>query len=90
MIKLKSLEDQCQLNYGTGAVFGVINIITNGESEGVSGSISGSYGTQNSHRLSGRYTARTEDLNLSLNLMSYAREGFNEQWGDLVSGFDIS
>jgi outer membrane cobalamin receptor len=83
--KIEIVRGPMSVNYGTGAVFGVINIITSAVTDGVSGSISGSYGTQDSHRLSGRYGVKTDDLNLSLNLMSYSRQGFKEQWKEMVS-----
>lgn len=72
--------------YGAGAFFGVINIITNDAQEKASNSINSSFGSQNTFRETFRYALNENGLNLSFNATLFQRDGFAENWSDLIDG----
>jgi len=72
--------------YGAGAFFGVINIITLDPVGGeVSGHISSGWGTQNQFNQDFQYSLHKDGLLLSLSAMNSMRDGFTQDWDDMVS-----
>ena len=70
--------------YGSGAFFGVINIITNQAGKAQNGFATRSIGSQNSDKLFIRYALSKDNWKLALNAYRYRREGFAEEWEDLA------
>lgn len=72
--------------YGAGAFFGVINIITiNPDGTPANSQVSTGYGSQNAFKQFARYSMNKDGFVLSLNAMSFVREGFVQAWDDMVS-----
>ncbi len=70
--------------YGAGAFFGVVNIITNTPKNGVNGFLSHSSGTQNTSNSVFKYGINRDGLRLDLNLSHFKRDGFSEDWTDMM------
>lgn len=83
--KIEIVRGPMSVIYGDGAFFGVINIITNDSQSSASSSFTTGYGTQNTLKETFRYALNENGLNLALNAMIFHREGFNEQWRDMIS-----
>jgi outer membrane receptor for ferrienterochelin and colicins len=83
--KVEIVRGPMSVIYGAGAFFGVINIITNSEDSEVNSMISTGFGTQNTQQNFVRYSNNSNGWNLSFNAMTYRRDGFDENWDDMVS-----
>ncbi|NRA13513.1 MAG: TonB-dependent receptor plug domain-containing protein [Crocinitomicaceae bacterium] len=83
--KIEIVRGPMAVMYGTGAFFGVVNIITNNQQSGANGTIAFGAGTQATNRMFGRYTVKIEDFEMSLNMSYNKRNGFNEQWNSMIS-----
>ena len=83
--KIEIVRGPMSVIYGDGAFFGVINIITNTSDQASSSSFTTGYGTQNTIKQTLRYALNENGLNLSLNAMTFQRDGFNERWDSLIS-----
>lgn len=83
--KIEIVRGPMSVIYGDGAFFGVINIITNSSQEASSSSFTSGYGTQNTIKQTLRYALNKDGLNLSFNAMMFHRDGFSEEWKDLIS-----
>jgi outer membrane receptor protein involved in Fe transport len=82
--KIEIVRGPMSVIYGAGAFFGVINIITNDVHERASNSINSSYGSQNTFRETFRYASNENGVNLSFNAMLFQRDGFTENWRDMI------
>ncbi len=71
--------------YGTGALFGVINIITNEHMNDTEQSslIAGSYGSFETHRLAFRSTGQKDDIGYALSVSSSEKSGVDEPYSEL-------
>ncbi|MFT4600355.1 MAG: outer membrane receptor protein involved in Fe transport [Arenicella sp.] len=83
--KIEIVRGPMSVIYGAGAFFGVINIITNSQASEGNSMISTGIGTQRTQQNFVRYSASSGAWNLSFNAMTYRRDGFNEEWNDIVS-----
>ena len=83
--KIEVVRGPMSVIYGAGAFFGVINIITNSKASGSNSMISNSFGSQRTLRNFVRYSAKSGAWDLSFNAMNYRRDGFSEEWNDMVS-----
>lgn len=70
--------------YGPGAMFGVINIITN-QSDGDSSRISSSFGSLDSRRLFARLSNQTDEGQFVINSSIYSTRGIDEPYTSLQS-----
>ena len=82
--KVEFIRGPMSVIYGAGAFFGVLNIITKSNKNGVHGLLSQSLGTQNTSRSVFKYGVNKDGLQLDLNLSHYQRDGFNEDWTDMM------
>ena len=81
--KIEVIRGPMSIIYGTGAFFGVINIITNELKQPSNSMVSSAFGSQNSNRQFFRYGLNRNGLKLSLNASSVQRDGFKENFVDL-------
>ena len=85
--RIEIVRGPMSLVYGAGAFLGVINIITNEANEQFNGFASLAVGTQAGSRSFLRYALNREGLQVALNASAYQRDGFEEEWGDLISNY---
>lgn len=83
--KVEFIRGPMSVIYGAGAFFGVLNIITKSNKNGVHGLLSQSVGTQNTSRSVFKYGVNKDGLQIDLNLSHYKRDGFNEDWTDMMT-----
>ena len=81
--KIEVIRGPMSIIYGTGAFFGVINIITNELKQPANSIVSSALGSQNSNRQFFRYGLNRNGLKLSLNASSFQSDGFRENFVDL-------
>lgn len=82
--KIEVIRGPMSIIYGTGAFFGVINIITNELKQPANSIFSSALGSQNSNRQFFRYGLNRNGLKLSLNASSFSRDGFKDNLVDLL------
>jgi outer membrane receptor protein involved in Fe transport len=96
--KIEIVRGPMNVIYGSGAFFGVINVITNDNQNQNSGIVATGFGFQSQNNgnpfskfgPSGikknffRYSGGNSEFNFSLNAMTYQRGGFQELWDDMV------
>lgn len=96
--KIEIVRGPMNVIYGSGAFFGVINIITNENQNRNSGIVSTGFGLQsiNDSTMSAgfgpsgiqknffSYSARGDGFDFSINAMTYQRGGFSENWDDMI------
>lgn len=83
--KVEIVRGPMSVIYGAGAFFGVINIITNDMKIGTHATLTTGFGTQMTQKNMLRYTVNKGGLKLSFNAMSFQRNGFDEEWNDMVT-----
>ena len=82
--KIEVIRGPMSIIYGTGAFFGVINIITNELNQPSNSLVSSSYGSQNANRQFFRYGLNRNGVKLSLNASHSQMNGFGENFVDLI------
>ncbi|OQX99688.1 MAG: hypothetical protein B6I20_09715 [Bacteroidetes bacterium 4572_117] len=83
--RIEVVRGPMSVMYGTGAFFGVINIITRqtDEDKGLS-MISASLGSMDTYELFGRFTNQNEDISITVNAGLYTSDGLNVPYNELI------
>jgi outer membrane receptor for ferrienterochelin and colicin len=82
--KIEIIRGPMSVISGSGAFFGVINIITNTAAEAQSATVSTGIGNPGIRNVYANYSAYKEGFLISFNAMSEQRNGFDENWRDLM------
>ena len=83
--RIEVVRGPMSVMYGTGAFFGVINIITNqiDKNEELS-MISGSLGAMNTYELFGRFTEQKDNMSIAVNASLFTSDGLNVPYNELI------
>lgn len=79
--RIEFIKGPMGVMYGSGASFGVINIITNQLSNNM---ISASYGERNSRKASIKYSKGNSEKNYVINASTYQTDGLNNKFSEMI------
>ena len=83
--RIEVVRGPMSVMYGTGAFFGVINIITNQTSKNAElSTFSGSVGSMNTYDLFGRFTKQKENMSIAVNASLFTTDGLNVPYSELI------
>lgn len=83
--RIEVVRGPMSVMYGTGAFFGVINIITNQTDKNEELSmISASAGSMNTYDLFGRFTEQKENMSIAVNAGLFTTDGLNVPYSELI------
>lgn len=83
--RIEVIKGPMSVIYGTGAFFGVINIITKNTSEKTENTISASFGNYNSQKYNIRIEGKEENVNFTLNTSYTTTEGIDVPFSNLTT-----